>query len=463
MMPMEWLGSLLNTALRVPLRVAVRAYFHRVTMRNAEHIPAAGPLLIVANHPATLTEVFLLTLLLRRRLHFLAGSFIFTPWIRGAFMRLIGALPIYRRQDDPQLTYRNEDTFRACHDLFDRGGAVLIFPEGESRTDRRLLPLKTGAARLALGYEALPERRGRLRVVPVGLYFSDRTQFRSEAIVTAGPPIDLAPYREMEAADPQEPARRMTADMQRRLESLILTVPNDAVAAFVHDVERLYMEDLREQRPGEEDLALLRRTAECIHYYRTTDPERVFDGWRRTAAYRRKLRAVHLEDAALQGPRRGRTRRRRWLPVGLGGILGAVPAVAGWLINFLPYRTTNLVATRVAPEAIRISAARMVAGSVLFPLTWGLEAAGLRLGAGWPWGIVAAFLVLCAPLGYFALVYVQWLRRERERLRVALIASRNRRLLARLRRERKALIRLFDEARTQYLAQVGSPNPFRLE
>lgn len=461
MRPLEWIGALLHATLRVPLRVALRAYFHRISLGNAEHIPASGPLLIVANHPATLTEVFLLTVLLRRRLHFLAGSFIFTPWIRGAFMRLAGALPVYRKQDDPGLTYRNEDTFRACHDLFDRGGAVLMFPEGESRTDRRLLPLKTGAARLALGYEAMPGRRGSLRVVPVGLYLSDRAQFRSEAIVTAGPPIDLAPHQELEGEDPQEAVRRMTADMQRRLETLILTVPNDAVAAFVHDVERLYLEDLRERRPGEEDLALLRRTADCIRYYRTTNPERVFDGWRRTAAYRRKLQAVRLEDAALTRQRGRRAGRSRWLPLGLGIVLGAAPGAAGVLLNFLPYRATDLLARRLAPEPIRISAARILVGSVFFPLAWAFEAAGLRFGAGWSWWRVAAFLVLCAPLGYFALVFVPWLRREGEGFRVAFVASRNRRLLARLRMERKALIRLFDEARTEYLAQVEAADAAR--
>jgi len=33
---------------------------------------------------------------------------------------------------------------------------VLIFPEGTSLTDRQVVPLKTGAARLALGQERRP-------------------------------------------------------------------------------------------------------------------------------------------------------------------------------------------------------------------------------------------------------------------------------------------------------------------
>ena len=41
-------------------------------------------------------------------------------------------------------------TFDACHHVFDRAGAIGLFPEGITYDDERLKTLKTGAARLAL-------------------------------------------------------------------------------------------------------------------------------------------------------------------------------------------------------------------------------------------------------------------------------------------------------------------------
>ncbi len=456
MKALDWIGRILYSVLRVPLRMAVGSYFRHITVRDPERIPASGPLLVIANHPATLSESFLLGTRLGRRLHFLAASFIFRPWIRGALARLCGALPIYRRQDNPELTYRNEDVFRACHELFDRGGAIVIFPEGESLTDRGILPLKTGAARLALGYDSKPGREGTLAVVPVGLYFSDRTRFQSEVVLSVGPRIDLKPFQKMGVHDPQDAVRRLTAAMQQSLEALILNVPNSAVAGFVRDVERLYLEDLREERPGEPDLELLRRMADCICYYRSADPERLYSGWRRTAAYWRKLDALGLEDPALRQRVPPRMAGRCAARLAIGGAVGLAPAVAGIVVNYLPFLTTGLFSKIVAPEAIQVSAGRILAGAVFFPITYGLAAAGLRIGVGWPWAAVAVFLALCFPLGHFALIYVRWLKKESERLRLAILASGRRRLVAELRAERKALIRTFDEARGEYLAAMGA-------
>src|SRR5262245_37987181 len=146
----ELLAAPAYQATRVVLGAAAHAYFQRIEVRNAERVPRRGPLLVVANHPASFTDVIVLGAAVPRRLHLLAMAALFKPWIRGFGLRLCGTLPIYRRQDDPTLMHRNEDTFRACHELFDRGGAVLIFPEGTSLADRQVVPLKTGAARLAL-------------------------------------------------------------------------------------------------------------------------------------------------------------------------------------------------------------------------------------------------------------------------------------------------------------------------
>ena len=161
MKPIHLAGVPFYTALRALLGTAARAYFRRIDVRHLERFPTAGPVLVVANHPASLTDVLVLGAALPRRIHFVAYSGLFKPWALGVVLRLCGALPVYRRDDAAELMHRNEDTFRAVHELFDAGGVVLVFPEGHSETDRGLLKLKTGAARLALAQED----RDRLEVI----------------------------------------------------------------------------------------------------------------------------------------------------------------------------------------------------------------------------------------------------------------------------------------------------------
>src|SRR5262245_6816512 len=134
---------------RAGFTVTVRAYFRRIEVRDVGRLPKLGPVLIVANHPAGMTDAVILATCFKRPVHYLAMSPLFKG-PRGVFMRAIGALPLYRQRDDPAQMHQNEDTFRACHEFFDRGGVVAIFPEGHTDLDRQLLQIKTGAARLAI-------------------------------------------------------------------------------------------------------------------------------------------------------------------------------------------------------------------------------------------------------------------------------------------------------------------------
>ncbi len=138
-------------------RVAARIYY-RVRFAGPP-IPAEGPVLLVANHPNSLLDPTLVVASADRPVRFLAKAPLFTDRKIGWLMRAAGAIPVYRRSDDPSLMSRNEDSFRAVFDVLGDGAAVGIFPEGISHSEPSMSPLKTGAARIALG---ATERAGRM-------------------------------------------------------------------------------------------------------------------------------------------------------------------------------------------------------------------------------------------------------------------------------------------------------------
>jgi hypothetical protein len=146
---------------------------------------------------------------------------------------------------------------------------------------------------------------------------------------------------------------------------------------------------------------------------------------------------------------------RRIARLVLLGLPGLAPALVGIAINALPFYATRWLAARFAPAHILVSAARMIVGGILFPATYVALAAALWLLAGWDWPAVAVVLAAAVPLGYFALAFVRWVRAEVEHLALARVASRHLRMVARLRAERRELIRLFDEARVEYLVATG--------
>jgi 1-acyl-sn-glycerol-3-phosphate acyltransferase len=126
---------------RPALRAACRFYFG-LELRGTEHIPDAGGLIIVPNHQ-TYADPPLVTVPVRRPIHYMAWSRLFRVPGLGALIRVLRAFPVDIESRDPRATRHAARLLRA-------GQAVMIFPEGERSVDGRLGHFKPGAFRLAV-------------------------------------------------------------------------------------------------------------------------------------------------------------------------------------------------------------------------------------------------------------------------------------------------------------------------
>lgn len=177
--------------------LAVKIFYRRVEIAGAERIPRDGPLLLCANHVNALVDAIVVQAACPRPIHPLARSGLFRRPLLRPILRLIQAVPVYRRRpqgDDAskaETAARNHASFARLFDYLRDGRTLLIFPEGQSHSDPSLRPIKTGAARIALGawrnHGALP------RIVPVGLIFTHKGRFRGNVLVQIGEPVALEP------------------------------------------------------------------------------------------------------------------------------------------------------------------------------------------------------------------------------------------------------------------------------
>lgn len=428
----------------------VHAYFRRIEVRDPDRVPRRGPLLVVANHPAALTDALVLGTQLSRRVHFLAMSPLFKPWLRGVLMRAVGALPIHRKQDDPSPMQQNDLTFQTCHEFFDAGGAVLMFPEGNSDTDRRVTVIKTGAARLAL---AQVQRGGDpLTLLPVGIYFENRTRFQSEVIVSVGEPIALAPYAALAAGAPRAAVQELTQHIQRAIESLIQVIPEPEFTQLVQELENIYLAELQSRGDPRHQLELKRRIAACVDYFRRTDPERVVAVGRQLKHYLRTLHALHLHDRSLRELESGQAWRRSHVRrVCFAGLCLPVVLV-GSALHWLPFEFCSWVSQKLAPHPTRVSAMHMISGFVVFP-SWWLLLTGVewRL-TGWDPPRLALATGVIAATGFVAAWFMRWFEQQPGFVRLPMFALSAHRRLVRVRLERRELIRIFDRARADFLA-----------
>ena len=173
------------------LKITIYSYFRRVTILGQEHIPTQGPVIFVANHPSALIDPLIVITGIKRRINPIAAAEFFGGKIKTWILKnKFHMIPVYR----PNLVQNrsktnNADMFSHCHQLLLNEGALLIFPEGTSETDKGVRNLKTGAARIALEAERLSKNKIKVQIIPIGLNYSNPHQFRSDLFVKVGPPI----------------------------------------------------------------------------------------------------------------------------------------------------------------------------------------------------------------------------------------------------------------------------------
>lgn len=247
-------------------RFTARTYY-RVRVVGGD-VPRTGPVLLVANHPNSLMDGPLLATAANRPVRFLVGSRLLESRGIGWALKGSGALPVFRKMDSPEQMGRNRETFAAVRVALGRGACVGIYPEGLSNAGPSLAPLKTGAARIALG--TATEQAVSISILPVGITFRGRKgRFHSDALVVVGKPIrwdDLAERGEDDPWAVRELMVRIEAGLARVTVNLAdwEEFPLVETAEAVHDAE---FGRRRSENPVRW-LARMRRTAEALELAR---------------------------------------------------------------------------------------------------------------------------------------------------------------------------------------------------
>ncbi len=204
-------------AVRLVVRFWLWFCFKPVDVRHPERVPADGPVLLCINHPNNLIDSLVVAAGLRRKVHFLAAAAMFRHSLVARFLRACGAIPVYRKQDDPDRMDPNAKAFAACFQALEDGRLIAMYPEGTTHAEARVQRIKSGAARIALGHEAA--RPGELSLIPVGLTFEARKSFLGRVLVSFGEPIPVAPYLEAHRQDPCKAVDALTRAIQRAMEA----------------------------------------------------------------------------------------------------------------------------------------------------------------------------------------------------------------------------------------------------
>jgi len=155
-------------------------------IRGRENIPKSGPFILASNHKSGFDPP-IVGGCCPREVHFAAKKELFKTPVIGPWITYLNSIPVKRSGFDREALVR-------LGDALEKGGAIIMFPEGTRHLDDRLHPPKAGIGMIALKYNA--------PIVPA--YIQNSVCIRKQVLhrnltLTYGKPFTVADLGELPA------------------------------------------------------------------------------------------------------------------------------------------------------------------------------------------------------------------------------------------------------------------------
>jgi 1-acyl-sn-glycerol-3-phosphate acyltransferase len=450
---------MLISILKFLMRLTTKVFFKTISVRNKEMIPQNGPLMILANHPSTFMDPIVITTILKRDVFYLAKGELFKGKFANWILPKLNMIPVYRKQDDPNQMEKNKDTFNKCFEHLEKGGAILMFPEGTSITERKLRPIKTGASRIVLGAEERNNFNLGVNVITIGLNYENPHRFNRTLFVNIDQPIIAKTYREDYLNDNFAACEKLTEQIRKQLETLIISIYDNQVNELEEAVEHLYKNKLSKdlglnQKDNEAAFNLSKNITKSVAYFIEKRPAFALEMHKRINDYLNNLNRLGLSDKDLNKENKSKSIINNSIKAFLTIVMGFPFYLYGLINNYLPFEIPGLIAEKTIKQLEYRGPVAMVTGTFTFLFFY-------TFLIFWFWKFSHHYLLtliytISIPLsGLFAYWYYHEMKRIRANWILLFIFYKKSAIISKLVTEREAIIEILDQARAEYNAQIS--------
>jgi hypothetical protein len=345
-------------------------------------------------------------------------------------------LPIKREEEGMKDPRENDRTIQSSYKHILNGKALYIAPEGNCVMEKRLRPLRSGAARVALGAAATVDFKKLVSIVPVGVNYTHHRAFRSDVMISFGDPILVSDYEEEFRKDPQRAARLLTAKMREALLKEVISINSIEDETLTEQLFELYRNETvspigpRFSRDNER-LRLEQQIAQMVN---NLAPEPKAKLTADSTAYFEELRKHGLCDAMFA------TRQKLSKLENIVIFTGALPALLGFAAGYLPLNIAKYYRNKMmtTEKMLQFHAPLAIALSLVSWLVYGLIAIGSTAWyMGW-WSI--GLPPAMAALQYWQICYRDYSEAWNNRLRFLKTLRKNPTLIKKLMEQRGGLV-----------------------
>jgi 1-acyl-sn-glycerol-3-phosphate acyltransferase len=432
---------MLYRLLKFFIGIGIRLYYREIKVRNKEYLRHDGPLIIIANHPNTMMDAWIIAQSISQPIYFMAkGTFFNTP-LKRKLLGSLGMIPINRPIDNKTSGVNNNASFEACYKVLEEGKTLVVFPEGNSMMERQLRELKSGTARIALEVERRNKGKLNLKVIPIGIFYSQGEKFRSSVMLTVEQGLfvtdQLAEYTE----NPSAAARKLTARFRQHLERVLVTTDSLEQEQLIDDVYAIVKDDAKKS-DVESRVEQLKQISDRIEEIQLMKPYLIEE-------IQSLVKEIQWQSKKLQIRHDFLNKRFRSSPLVLQfilsliyGIIGLPIFLFGFIHSIIPFKATDLLMPKLIKNVEYYAPIAVLMGLVLYPLNYGVLV--WIAGKVFDLDLIAKILYFCAmPLtGMFAFYFVRFFSKTAYRWKYMFVRMNESQALDDVQKSRDRLIHL---------------------
>lgn len=425
--------------LKLLVGTGIRLYYREIRILNQEKLDHEGPAIIIANHPNTLMDAWIMGFINRRRVHFMAKATFFNSPLKRKLLSALGMIPINRQNDGVVAGVANKDSFEACYALLEKGEILVIFPEGTSYFERKLRELKTGTARIALEVESRNNGQLNLKVIPVGLNYLSADSFRGSVMVHVGKPVSVDSFLEEYKTNQGIAAKKLTARFRSELSRVFVTMTDNVKEQLVNQLTYLFDSKYTEKKGVRQTLGILKQIQHRLDEITITAPWKIGEIQEQAGDLIKTLGFFGIRPDFLDRPYRPVLYLRQTVQSYFFLLLTIPFFLFGFLHNFLPYYSIGKLVPKLTKEVEYHAPLVVLLGLLIYPIAY----------AGWCMGFIAVFhpswpvivlYTLSLPVtGLFAHFFVKYIRHLASKQQFSRFARRRKVVFTQLKAQRAEL------------------------
>jgi len=342
-------------------------FYRNITVVGKENLPKNVPLFFAPNHQNALMDALAVISSLKSQIVFIARADIFKNKFIARILILFKILPAYRIRDGKENLQKNEEIFDVSVKILESKNILALFPETTHTDKRRLRILKKGVQRIVFQAEEKNNFQLGVQIIPVGIYYSNYWNFKSDIQIFFGKPIEIDNYLELYQDNQQKAMLALRDKISEELEPLVIHIKNKDYYDLFEFMREVYNKKMRNKLGLKNNLhnrfIADKEIIASMDNAFSKEPEIIEELDKEAKQYRIELKNLNIRHWVVEK----NVPTTSLIAKSIALILSFPVFLYGFINNFIPYYIPSPLTKKLKDRQFTTSI-NFVAGIIFYPL-----------------------------------------------------------------------------------------------